>query len=157
MYLVVVVLLNVVLPIVSVVVESLMAPGPLMLGPLMLLVGKWFVFWAAGVRLLLAGLKQVSQPSFTAHEIFKMKTDEALPVVRELGFANFAVGVLGVASIWATSFLLPVAIIATIFYGSAGAQHVTQKGKSEKETIAMATDIAAFLALAAYVVYVWTR
>jgi hypothetical protein len=31
------------------------------------LVGKWFVFWAAvGVRLGLAGLRQILQPSFTA-------------------------------------------------------------------------------------------
>jgi len=152
MYLIVVLALTVVLPIVSVVIESFMSTAPLML-----LVGKWFVFWAAGIRLLLAGLKQVSQPSFTAHEIFKMKTDEALPIVRELGFANFSLGLLGIASIWATSFVLPVAIAGTIFYGAAGVQHVTQKGKSGNETIAMATDIAAFLALAAYVIYVWTR
>lgn len=151
MYLVIVVLLNVVLPIVCIIVESFYAPAPLML-----LVGKWFVFWAAGVRLLLAGLKQVTQPGFTAHEIFKMKTDEVLPIVRELGFANFAVGLLGVVSIWATSFVLPVALAGAIFYGAAGVQHITQKGKTDKETIAMATDLIAFVALAAYLLYVWT-
>ena len=151
-YLAIVVVLNVVLPVVSIIVESFLAPGAT---PLMLLVGKWFVFWAAGEQQPHAGLKQVSQPGFTAHEIFRMKTDEALPIVRELGFANIAVGLLGVASIWATSFVLPVAIAGAIFYGAAGVQHVMQKGKSGNETLAMATDLLAFVVLAAYVLYVW--
>jgi len=152
MYLIPILLLMIVLPAGSVLVEWATSP---IAPPLMLLVGKWFVFWAAGVRLLLAGLKQFFQPQFTAHEIFKMKTDEALPIVRELGVANFAVGVLGVSSLWALSFVLPVAIAGAIFYGVAGAQHVTQKDKSGNESLAMATDILAFLVLAAYVLYVW--
>jgi hypothetical protein len=150
MYLATVILLMLVLPIGSIVAEALFAPAPLMF-----LVGKWFVFWAAGVRLLLAGLKQFFQPGYTAHEIFKMKTDEALPVVRELGIANFAVGLLGVSSLYAPSFMLPVAIAGAIFYGVAGAQHVALKNKSGNETLAMATDLFAFLVLAAYVLYVW--
>lgn len=150
MYLAIVVLLNVVLPIVCIIVEALYAPASLML-----LVGKWFVFWAAGVRLLMAGVKQVAQPGFTAHQIFKMKTDEALPVVRELGFANTAVGLLGVLSLWAPSFVLPVAIAGAVFYGPAGLQHITQKGKTGNEKVAMATDLVAFVALAAYLLYVW--
>ena len=152
MYRAIILLLIFVLPIGSVGAEWLSSGGAT---PPMLLVGKWFVFWAAGVRLLLAGIKQFLQPEFTAHQIFKMKTDEALPVIRELGIANFAAGVLGVASIWATSFVLPVAIWGAIFYGVAGAQHVTQKGKSGNETLAMATDLFAFVALAVYVLYVW--
>jgi hypothetical protein len=152
MYLAMIILLMLVLPAGSILAESAYSAGA---APLMLLVGKWFVFWAAGVRLLLAGLKQFFQPEFTAHEIFKMKTDEALPIVRELGVANFAVGVLGVSSLYAPTFVLPVAIAGAIFYGVAGAQHVTQKDKSGNETLAMATDLFAFVVLAAYVLYVW--
>ncbi len=152
MYIAIVILLMVVLPVGSILTEWASAP---IATPLMLLVGKWFVFWSAGVRLLLAGIKQFFQPQFTAHEIFKMTTDEALPIVRELGVANFAVGVLGTASLFAPSFVLPVAIAGAIFYGVAGAQHVTQKDKSGNESLAMATDILAFVVLAAYVVYVW--
>ncbi|MEQ1944029.1 DUF6790 family protein [Mesorhizobium sp. VNQ89] len=152
MYTAIVVLLMIVLPIGSILAEMLLGGGGV---PILLLIGKWFVFWAAGWRLMLAGIKQISQPQFTAHEIFKMKTDEALPIVRELGIANFAVGVLGVASIWATSFVLPVAIAGAIFYGAAGIQHVTLKDKSGNESLAMATDLLAFAVLAAYVLYVW--
>ena len=34
------------------------------------LVGKWFAFWAVGVRLFLAGLRQSIQPRYTAEAIF---------------------------------------------------------------------------------------
>lgn len=153
MYTAIVVLLMIVLPIGSILAEMLLGGGT----PILLLVGKWFVFWAAGWRLLLAGVKQITQPQFTAHEIFKMKTDQALPIVRELGIANFAIGLLGVASLWATSFVLPVAIAGTVFYGAAGIQHVTLKDKSGNESLAMATDLLAFVALAAYVLSVWLR
>jgi hypothetical protein len=152
MYTAIVVLLMIALPAGSIVADLLFfADG----APLMLLVGKWYVFWAAGWRLLLAGFKQISQPAFTAHEIFRMKTDEALPIVRELGFANASLGLLGVTSLWATSFALPVAIAGAIFYGSAGVQHFTRKDKSDNETLATATDLLAFAILGAYVLYVW--
>ncbi|MOA50332.1 hypothetical protein D3C78_1733370 [compost metagenome] len=64
------------------------------------LVAKWFVFWSVGWRLLLAGFKQIVQPRYTANVILGLKTDEALILVRELGFANVAMGVLGVLSLW---------------------------------------------------------
>ena len=61
MYLAIVILLMVVLPVGSILTEWASAP---IATPLMLLVGKWFVFWSAGVRLLLAGIKQFFQPQF---------------------------------------------------------------------------------------------
>ena len=33
--------------------------------------------------------------------------------------------------------------------------HVTRKGKTGNETVAMATDLVALVALAAYLLYVW--
>jgi hypothetical protein len=50
------------------------------------LVFRWFVFWGVGVRLLLAGVRQVIQPSFTAREIFHLASADAEVIVRELGF-----------------------------------------------------------------------
>ena len=52
MYTVIVVLLMLVLPAISVVVEHLLSPDL----PLMSLLAKWYVFWAVGVRLGMAGL-----------------------------------------------------------------------------------------------------
>jgi hypothetical protein len=63
-YLTTVLLLMLVLPVGSIWVEQSFLRGTV---PLMMLVGKWFVFWAAGGgRLLLAGLRQFFQPSFSA-------------------------------------------------------------------------------------------
>ena len=118
--------------------------------PLMMLVGKWFVFWSAGVRLLLAGLRQFFQPRFTAEQILGIKSDDALPLVRELGAANFATGVVGIASLAKPSFTLPVAIAAAIFYGIAGIRHVAGSDRTRNENIAMISDLFVALILALY-------
>jgi len=121
--------------------------------PVMLAFGRWLVFWSAGVRLAAAGLKQMLQPEFTAKEIFKLKTDEALPIVRELGIANMSGGIVGIASAFAPTFVLPVAIYATFFYGAAGLGHVKQKNRSSKENIALWSDLLIALALLAFVIW----
>jgi len=139
-----------VLPLGSMGVEHFALHSP---APLVLLAGKWFVFWVAGMRLFMAGLRQFFQPGFTAREIFDLKTDEALPLVRELGVANFGTGVVGLASLAKPSFVLPVAIAAGIFYGVAGVRHVAAAKRSRNETIAMVTDLWAGAVFAAFVVY----
>ena len=65
------------------------------MGAMMGLVGKWFTFWGVGARLFLAGLNQVFRPSFTAEEIFEIGDPAVLPIVREIGFANLAIGTFG--------------------------------------------------------------
>ncbi|MGD0864130.1 MAG: DUF6790 family protein [Rhizomicrobium sp.] len=122
--------------------------------PLMLLVGKWFVFWSAGVRLTLAGLRQQFQPRFTSEQIFGLKSDDALPIVRELGVANLATGVVGLASLAKPGFVLPVALAAAIFYGIAGIRHVAVSHRNANENIAMISDLFAALIFAAYVAFV---
>ena len=151
MYLLTVLLLMAVLPIGSIGAEHFFFHPAV---PLMLLVGKWFVFWAAGVRLFLAGLRQFFQPRFTAEKIFQIKGDDALPLVRELGVANFATGIVGMASLAKPSFVLPVAMIAAIFYGIAGVRHVAEKRRTGNENIAMISDLFVFLVFSAYVGFV---
>ena len=62
MYLLIVLLLMFVLPSGSIYLEHSYLHSA---APLMLLAGKWFVFWSAGVRLVMAGLRQYFQPRFT--------------------------------------------------------------------------------------------
>lgn len=150
MYLLIVALTMLVLPTASVAVEHVVHPA----APLMALVGKWFVFWGCGVRLGLAGARQVLQPVFTAKEIFHMESDEALPLVRELGVANLATGAVGLLSLALSTFVLPVAISAGIFYGVAGGRHLAEPDRSRNETIAMSSDLFMFIVLAAFVA--WT-
>jgi hypothetical protein len=145
LYLAVVALTMFLLPTLSVAIELGVHPAPVML-----LVGKWYVFWAVGVRLAMAGVRQLFQPEFTAREIFHVRGDEALTLVRELGVSNFAVGLVGLAAIAVPTFVLPSAITAGVFYGVAGARHVLESGRSRNETVAMVSDLFAFAVLAAF-------
>jgi hypothetical protein len=159
-YLRTVFLLTVILPIGSIGVEHFFFHHSV---PLMLLAGKWFVFWSAGVRLFAAGLRQFFQPRFTTEKIFGIKSDDALPFVRELGIANFATGIIGIASLFKPGFVLPVAITAGIFFGITGIRHAAQgsppanknvqKRRTSGENIAMASDLLVFLVFVAYVSY----
>ena len=145
MYFAVVALTMLVLPTGFVLTEHSLNPHV----PLMMLVGKWFVFFGVGARLGLAGLRQFVQPSFTAHEIFHMRGDDGLPLVRELGVANLATGIVGLASLAAPSFVLPVAISAGLFYGIAGVRHISEPNRSRNETVALVSDLFMFVVLAA--------
>jgi hypothetical protein len=120
--------------------------------PLIGLVGKWFVFWAVGVRLGLAGLRQIGQPQFTA-EIFEISDDKVWPIVRELGVSNLALAIVGLASLANSTFRLPVAIIAAIFYAGAALGHIRSRNRTTNETVAMASDLFAFVILGAYAIY----
>lgn len=133
------------LPCTSVLTEALTAHQPIM--PL---VGKWYVFWAIGVRLLLAGSRQVVQPRYTAQVILGLKSDEPLLIVRELGFANVALGLVGLLSIYFSSWIVPIALAGGIFYGLAGANHVLHFHRGKLENIAMVSDIFAAVVLLSF-------
>ncbi len=148
MYFAILALLMVVLPVVSVVVEAA-GPG----APVIVLIGKWFVFYAVGLRLLLAGLKQVSDPAFTAREILGLKGDEPLVVVRELGFANLSLGVLGVSTLFLPGWTTAAALAGGIFYALAGVNHLRQRQRNARENVALATDLWAAAVLVAYLGY----
>ena len=134
-------------PVGSIAVDHLYFHGA---APLLSLTGKWFVFWGAGVRLFVAGLRQLLQPTFTAEQIFHVSSNDILPVVRELGAANLAIGAAGIASLAEPSFVLPVALIAAIFYGIAGIRHAMAPKRNRNENIAMISDLAVFFIFAAY-------
>jgi hypothetical protein len=89
MYFATVILLLIVLPLAFVVAEAYRSDNGV---GIILLVGRWFVFWAVGIRLSLAGIRQVVQPRFSAEEIFGIKEPTSLAIVRELGFANLSMG-----------------------------------------------------------------
>ncbi len=135
-YILIVCLTMLVLPVASILFE--LGAGQF---PLLWLVGKWFVFWAVGVRLLLAGLRQYFQPAFTSRDIMGIEQPEAHVLVRELGGANLASGIVGLASIAMPTFVLPAAIGAGIFYAVAALEHVRSAHRGTNETVAMVSDI----------------
>jgi hypothetical protein len=147
MYFLTVILLLLVLPAGSVIAEAFSGHS----ASLISLIGKWFVFWAAGVRLFIAGVRQVIQPQFTAEEIFDIHDRASFVIIRELGFANLSMGFLGMSSLLRPGWVVPAALVGGLYYGLAGLGHVFQKGRNAKENIAMISDIFIFLVLVAFV------
>jgi hypothetical protein len=148
MYLISIVLLLLVLPAASVAIETLWMGGG---ADIMLLVGKWLVFWGVGVRLFIAGVRQVVQPQFTAETIFEIKDYAALAIVREVGFANLAMGTLGLLTLTKSGFLVPAAIVGGLYYGLAGIGHAIRGEKNFNEWTALVSDLYIFAVLAAFV------
>jgi hypothetical protein len=148
MYLISVILLLAVLPAASILIEALRAGGG---ADLLLLIGKWFVFWVVGVRLFIAGVRQVVQPQFTAENIFAVKDHSALPIVREVGFGNLAIGILGLASPALSAFVVPAAMVGGLYYGLAGIGHAVRGDKNLNEWTALISDFFAFAVLAVFV------
>src|ERR1700742_4732226 len=120
--------------------------------PILLLAGTWFVFWAGGVRLFVAGLRRMGQPRFTAEHIFGIGGDDPLPFIRELGMANLAMGTIGLLSLPFAGFLLPAAVTSGLYYALAGAFHVARKRHGAEEAIAMLSDLFVAIVVASYVV-----
>jgi hypothetical protein len=148
MYFVSVVLLMFVFPVASIAFEALWLRDG---AGLMFLVGKWFVFWPVGVRLLLAGIRQVAMPRFTAESIFDVKDPAANAIVREIGFGNLAMGALCLATLAQSAWLVPAAIVGGLYYGLAGAGHVFRSDRNFNEQTALVTDLLIFIVLAVFV------
>lgn len=148
MYFIVVILLLLVCPAASVAIEAFRLHETL---TSLELIGRWWTFWAVGVRLFLAGIRQVVQPRFTAKEIFAIHDPSALPIIREIGFANLSMGTLGICSIFRPDWVIPAAIVGSLYYGSAGLGHLPQKNKNAKEYTAMLSDWFAAAILAWFV------
>jgi hypothetical protein len=146
MYFIFVALFLFVLPVASVLLQALLSNG----ADLTTLVGKWFVFWGVGVRLFIAGLRQVAQPQFTAESIFQIKDRGAFAIVRELGFANLSMGALGLLTLAKPNFLVAGAIVGGLYYGFAGAGHIFSRDKNALEWTALVSDLFMFVLLAAF-------
>lgn len=145
MYFAVVTLTTLVLPILSILLDD---------GALLPLIAKWFVFWGIGARLLLAGIRQVATPDFTARDIFALAEPGARVLVRELGAANIGMGMVGVASFAVPEWLGAAALAGGLFMLAAGIEHVQQAARTREETVAMVSDlwIAGIAALSLFAV-----
>ena len=145
-YLLVVTFTMLILPLLSILIESRAGKEQL---SLLALLTKWFVFWGVGIRLLTSGISQISNPSFTAQSIFHIRDTESFKIVRELGFANFCLGAVGIASLFMTGWRLPAAFSGGLFFGIAGVNHIIKKPESPNEVVALVSDIFIFIVLLA--------
>jgi len=146
-YLMIILLLILVLPVISVIIDSLCYHQST---NAVLLTGKWFVFWAIGVRLFTAGLRQTTKPAFTAQEIFHITNKEASLIVIELGFANICLGLTGIISLFIPQWRPAAAFAGGLYLGIAGIYHLVKKPASPNEVLAMVSDLFIFAVLAVY-------
>jgi hypothetical protein len=147
LYLFSILMLMFVLPIVSFLVEIVTArQAP----DLWNLIGRWFVFWAVGVRFVTAAVRQIVNPCFTAEEIFRISAKESNAVVRELGLANLCMGLVGMLSFVVPAWCTGAALGGGLYLAFAGIQHIIKKPAGPNEIITMFSDMFVFLVLAAY-------
>ena len=116
------------------------------------LTGKWFIFSAVGLRLFMAGIRQITNPAFTAKEIFHIDSAESFPILRELGFANLCFGLIGIVSLFLPGWRIVSAFGSGVYYGIAGLQHLIKKPAGANEKFALVTDIFIFIFLLIYFV-----
>jgi len=121
------------------------------------MIGKWFVFWSVGVRLAAAGARQTVNPRYTAEAILGLKTSEPWIVIRELGFANLAIGIVALGSVQAATWIIPSALAGSIFYGLAGCNHMRSKHRNRLQNLAMISDLWMCAVLGAFFVAVQLR
>lgn len=145
MQLIAIVLLMVVLPIISIfqdVASDQMA--------LVDALGKWFVFWGVGWRLVTAAAHQLLRPSYTATDIFEIRDPAASKLVLEIGFGNLALGVPAIASLYFPAWVPALALGGCIFFGLAGIQHIRNQASTRAEIAAMVSDLGIALVLVVY-------
>lgn len=130
-----------VFPAVSVVVERASGGG----ASLWDIAFRWFVCWGVGVRLLLAGMRQVLQPSFTARAIFHLESPDAAVVVRELGLANICIGLTATVAGFAPSWRMAGAFVGGLYLGIAGFMHVIKRPETPNEWVALVSDLYMFV------------
>jgi hypothetical protein len=140
MYVAMLFALMIIFPIASIAIEALVHNHGVLS---VVMLGKWFVFWAVGARLLIAGLRQIAQPRYTAEAILGVRDADATLIVRELGFANAAIGSVGVAGIFFAGWAAPLTVIGAIFYGLAGMNHALHGKRSKLQNAAMISDFFA--------------
>ena len=148
LYLYSVLLFMLIFPIISILLNIVLTHNSDVLN----IIGKWFVFWGIGMRLLTAGIKQVITPSFTVKQVMNVEDNESNFFVRELGHSNISIGLAGVISLLITQWCIPVAFIGGLFLGIAGIQHVIKKPSGVNESVAMYSDLFIFLIMTIYII-----
>lgn len=125
--------LTVLLPLASVALGRLSVPESALLP----LVGRWFVFWAAGWRLFLDGATQVLRR-------------RAAGFRPESAVAALAIGATGLMAIHRTHWTPAVAMAGGIFLGGVALVRLSQGGRSRAATAGAAGDLFAATMLGVY-------
>ena len=119
---------------------------------LVFLIGKWFVFWAIGIRVFTAASRQIIRPEFTAKDILGMDNKNDFIIVRELGFSNMAIGTIAIVSLFIQNWIPAAALAGCIFLGFAGINHIFRRPVNSMEWIVLSSDLFVSFVLAIFLV-----
>jgi hypothetical protein len=120
------------------------------------LTGKWFIFWAIGMRLFLSGIRQASSPEFTVTKIFRVRNRETFILNRRLGFASIALGIMGILSVINDEWRMIAAITSGVFFGLSVIQDATGKIVNLVEISVLIFDVLTFCVLGLFLNFTLT-
>jgi hypothetical protein len=113
---------------------------------------KWFIFWGVGIRLFFKGVKLTSTPQFTGLTLSSFKNRESCLLLLELGFANMALGSMGILSVINDQWRLIAAIAGAIYFGLANMLRVLTKTGGCHELVTLIHNILVFSGLVAFLI-----
>jgi hypothetical protein len=127
-----------ILPALFTAIEYVIGSGDTML----VVLYKWFIFCALGLRLCCAGLVQLFKPSYTLQTIFKINDTKSAELVQELGVHNVLVGLALMSTLIMPEHRAFMTCIGSAYFGIAGVLHAVRHEKSYNQFVAMVSDIA---------------
>ncbi len=114
---------------------------------------KWFIFWGVGIRLFFKGVKLASAPQFTGLSLSSFKNRESYLLLLELGFANMALGSMGILSVINDQWRLIAAIAGAIYFGLTDMLRLLKKPGSRHELAALLYNVLVFAGLVGYLIF----
>jgi hypothetical protein len=113
---------------------------------------KWFIFWGVGIRLFFKGIRLASTPQFTGLSLSSFKNRESYLLLLELGFANMALGSMGILSVINDQWRFIAAIAGAIYFGLTDMLSLLKKTDGRHERVALIYNILVFSGLVAFMV-----
>ncbi len=113
---------------------------------------KWFIFWGVGIRLFFKGIKLASTPQFAGLSLSSFKNRESYLLLLELGFANMALGSMGILSVINDQWRFIAAIAGAIYFGLTDMLRLSKKTDGRHERVALIYNILVFSGLVAFMV-----
>jgi hypothetical protein len=113
---------------------------------------KWFIFWGVGIRLFFKGIRLASMPQMTSLSLSSFKNRESYLLLLELGFANMALGAMGILSVINDQWRLIAAIAGAIYFGLTDMLRLLKKTDDRHERVALIYNILVFSGLVAFMV-----
>ncbi|HTE28416.1 hypothetical protein [Flavitalea sp.] len=115
------------------------------------LIGKWFAFWAIGIRLLVAGFMQLTRKSNSRNHL-SAREDSGM-VKKATGVANLVLSALGFLCVASSEGSLLAAITVGVYLGLAGLQHDFKKPATASGWISLIYDFIVFSVIATCLVF----